>query len=500
MAKNGKGKKNNSNGGANNGGSSPKQNNNGGNNKGNNGGNKNRKGSNDGNGGNQEKGKVPEHLIDCRICNRKYHWESNCRENPLGIGKRNKESLDCRVCNGNHWEDQCRTLKGENGGNSNNNGGKGGSSNSGKCLAPNGEDISAHLPNGKFPSRPCSKFKVAAHWNIACEKDGFDPVKNPNPGGKKNDNEKMGVRFPDDESSGPIGSAYNEYHSDQDGMGDNPADTYKPLPDTRYGWENGLPFGGTQGQQGQSPKHSPQLPPVNFIPRQKQTQDDPNPKGTPYSPYNPNGQTNSHQPDYMPNSARRSYLTQPATANTEHPEHPDSDVDRAQWRSHNCGTCKELGHKTNDCATHLWLLPTKHPNWRPHSDLHHPSNAVYPRPNGYWKGNPMRVPSKNTYIWPHPQNTHQGRYWGENDVELGGVKDVWIDQDDSEGDRQLRWGMPPGGCGGVENGNLCQFDVDGDLVMVDILDLEWRRWQSKEKKLIKEQAKKPWWLGGPMDF
>ncbi|TGO18453.1 hypothetical protein BPAE_0383g00030 [Botrytis paeoniae] len=172
--------------------------------------------NNDRNEGNQNKGGVPQEFLECRICEGKYHWESDCRKNPAGEGKRGKDSPECRECGGNHWEDQCRTWKSRNGGNGNENNNKGNGqgdsssdSDSGECLAPTGEDITQFFPNGKFPNRPCRKCKESGHWNNACEKDGFHPVSNPNPGAPR----ARKVSFPDGRSRGQIDSAYNQYHS-----------------------------------------------------------------------------------------------------------------------------------------------------------------------------------------------------------------------------------------------------------------------------------------------
>ncbi|KAJ8061620.1 hypothetical protein OCU04_009427 [Sclerotinia nivalis] len=421
-------KNSNSNGGANGGFSHNNNNrfNKGGNNRG--------KGSNNngGNGGNQNKGKVPRDFSECRICDRKGHWESDCHNNPKGEGKRGKDLPDCRECGRNHWEDQCRTWKSKNGsGNNNNynnsnsnNNGQQGNANPGQCLAPTGEDISQFFADGKYPSRPCKLCRISGHWNNACEKEGFDAITNPNPGGKKNDNGK-GVNFADGQTSGHIDPAYNQYQS--------PAHTEQ-----------------IQSQQ---------IPPVNFgfgqQQQQQQTQYNP-PTHEPSYPHYPNNNEsiNSHSPDYLHPSHPAPYLTHPGGPNPDHPDHPDSSTYRARYRSTNCTTCNELGHKAPDCATYLWLLPRSHPSWRPHPDLHHPSNKQYPRPNSYWLGDPMKIPAKNTYIWPHPQNSHQGRTWGENDYEMGGVKDVWVEQDDREGERGFRWGMPPGGYGGEEHGGM----------------------------------------------
>ena len=82
-------------------------------------------------------------------------------------------------------------------------------------------------------------------------------------------------------------------------------------------------------------------------------------------------------------------------------------------------------------------------------------------------------------------------------MEIGGVRDVWIEQDDREGKGYV-WGTPPGGNGGEENGGMVQFDGQGDVVMVDISDFEMRRWRQKGRQV--EQKQKPWWQRGPMDF
>lgn len=114
-----------------------------------------------------------------------------------------------------------------------------------------------------------------------------------------------------------------------------------------------------------------------------------------------------------------------------------------------------------------------------------------------------RVPSANTWIHPPPNHTHQGRRWNENDWEDGGgysgtgaggeeynnnsnsnsngsgggFKDIWMAQDDREGENWYSWGLPPGGegFGGEESAGLVRFDSGGDVWMVDILDLEARR-------------------------
>lgn len=481
MGKN-KRKNSNSNGGTN---GSPRGNSNNNTNGGNNGGSKgNRDNNNRGNGGSggNNKGKVPQEFSECRICQRKGHWESDCRNNPAGEGKRTKDSPNCRECNGNHWEDQCRSWKsknngGGNGNNNNNNNGNGNgqqaNSNPGQCLAPNGEDISHFFADGKFPNRPCKKCKVSGHWNNACEKEGFNAVTNPNPGGKRNENGKgKEVSFPDGQTNGQIGAAYNQY---------------QPPP-------------GTQQQQ--------QIPLVNFgVSPQEQPQAQYNSAAPLYQPtdpryFNNRESINTHTPDYVYRDASPPYMVCPAEPNPDHPSHPDSSIYLAQYRSHTCATCQTPGHKTADCLTYPYLLPRTNVNWRPHPDLHHPSNSIYPRPSGYWKGDPTRIPSKNTYIWPHPQNSHQGRYWSENDYELQGSKDVWIDQDDREGESRSRWGMPPGGVGygGEEHGGMCRFDWEGDVFMEDILDLEWRRWASRRRREEERERRKPWWQGGEMEF
>ncbi|KAF7945351.1 hypothetical protein EAE96_010126 [Botrytis aclada] len=170
----------------------------------------------DGNEGHQIKGRVPQEFLECRICQREGHWESACRDNPAGAGKRGRDLPECRECGGNHWEDQCRTWKTKNGGkgnDGNNNKGNGRDSSSdsdaGDCRAPSGEDITQFFPSGKYPSRPCRKCKEPGHWNNACEREGFHPVGNPNPaeaGARK-------VSFPDGQRRGQIGSPYNQYHS-----------------------------------------------------------------------------------------------------------------------------------------------------------------------------------------------------------------------------------------------------------------------------------------------
>lgn len=79
------------------------------------------------------------------------------------------------------------------------------------------------------------------------------------------------------------------------------------------------------------------------------------------------------------------------------------------------------------------------------------------------------------------------------------MKDIWLGQDDLEGagdGRGLRWGAPPGGVGGGDQGGLCQFDGEGDVVMLDILDLEGRRGRQKRRREAEEERAKPWWMKG----
>ncbi|KAF7924442.1 uncharacterized protein EAE98_007493 [Botrytis deweyae] len=187
--------------------------------------------------GTHNKGRVPQEFLECRICEGKYHWESDCRKNPAGEGKRGRDSPECRECGGNHWEDQCRTWKSKNGGNgngsNNNNKGNGNGqgdsssssdSDSGECLAPTGEDITPFFPNGKYPNRPCRKCKESGHWNNACEKEGFHPITNPNPGAPH----ARKVAFPDGQSSGQIDSAYVQYHAPQETQGRTCSSTASP--------------------------------------------------------------------------------------------------------------------------------------------------------------------------------------------------------------------------------------------------------------------------------
>ncbi|TGO84613.1 hypothetical protein BPOR_0485g00010 [Botrytis porri] len=168
--------------------------------------------------GTQNKGRVPQEFLECRICEGKYHWESDCRKNPAGEGKRGRDSAECRECGGNHWEDQCRSWKSRNGGSENGNHKKGNTqgdstsssdSDAGKCSAPTGEDITQFFPNGKFPNRPCRKCKESGHWNNACEKEGFHPVSNPNPGAKGG----RRVSLQDEQGNGQVNSGYNQYQA-----------------------------------------------------------------------------------------------------------------------------------------------------------------------------------------------------------------------------------------------------------------------------------------------
>ncbi|KAM0181892.1 hypothetical protein ACHAPF_001416, partial [Botrytis cinerea] len=170
--------------------------------------------NNDTNGEQQNKGRVPQDFSECRICERKGHWESDCRKNPAGEGKRGRDLPGCRECGGDHWEDRCRNWKlklgGKKGNNNNNSNGNGNaqeetsdsnsrsSAHSAEFLAPSGEDITRFFPGAKYPNRPCRKCNRAGHWNNACEKDGFHPVANPNPMGARK------VRFLDGRSSGQI--------------------------------------------------------------------------------------------------------------------------------------------------------------------------------------------------------------------------------------------------------------------------------------------------------
>ncbi|TEY24610.1 hypothetical protein BOTCAL_1374g00020 [Botryotinia calthae] len=179
--------------------------------------------NNDANGEHKNKGRVPQNFSECRICERKGHWESDCRKNPAGEGKRGGDLQGCRECGGDHWEDRCRKWKLKTGGMGNDNNskykGKGqetsdsnstSTSHSTEFLAPSGEDISRFFPNGKYPNRPCRKCNQAGHWNNACEKDGFHPVGNPNPGAAAGARK---VGFLDGRSSGQIDEVFNLYRS-----------------------------------------------------------------------------------------------------------------------------------------------------------------------------------------------------------------------------------------------------------------------------------------------
>ncbi|APA13540.1 predicted protein [Sclerotinia sclerotiorum 1980 UF-70] len=462
----GKDKRKNSNSsGSANGRSSPPNNNN----KFNKGGNNKGKGNNNGgNGGNQNKGKVPQKFSECRICDKKGHWESDCRNNP-GEGKRGKDLPECRECGGNHWEDQCRTWKSKNNDGNNNNNGQQGNSSPVQCLAPTGEDISHFFADGKYPPRPCKTCHVAGHWNNACQKDGFHPVTNPNPSGKKNDNDNgKGVHFSDDQSSGQIDLSFNQYYSPPKSA---QYDTPQQVPPVTFGFQQQQ-----QQQQQMQAQYNTQANEQNTF------------------NYPINLSLNSHSPDYLHSTQPTPYQTYPSTPNPSHPDHPDASSYRARYRSTTCNICQTLGHRPNDCTAYLWLLPRNHPSWRPHIDPQHPSNQQTVHPNNYWLGNPMQIPSKSTYIWPHPQNSHQGRQWGENDYEvLDGGKDVWVEEDDREGVGRVRWGMPPGGCGGEEHGSLCRFDDEGDVLMVDILDLEVRRWKGRVQREERTRRAKNWW-------
>lgn len=70
---------------------------------------------------------------------------------------------------------------------------------------------------------------------------------------------------------------------------------------------------------------------------------------------------------------------------------------------------------------------------------------------------------------------------------------MWVEEDDREGVGRVRWGMPPGGCGGEEHGSLCRFDDEGDVLMVDILDLEVRRWKGRVQREERTRRAKNWW-------
>ncbi|KAA8564464.1 hypothetical protein EYC84_011397 [Monilinia fructicola] len=460
-----------------------------------------------GNGKNNDKppnkGRVPQEFVDCRICDGKFHWESDCRKNPLGVGKRNKDTPKCRACTGNHWEDQCRTWKSKNAGGNGNNNNNNNNNNSrpenptpGKLLAPTGEDITHFFPNGKFPRRPCSKCQVLGHWNDACEKDGFDPVTNPNPGARKDNGKGKGGSSPDEKASEEVDSPFNEDQSPPDTP--TPQQPQQPQQ-PRQPQQPQQPQGQHQGQQ---PQARQGIPPVNFGYTQKQTKYNPNYNYLPGDPRNPNLNTHGHRPEYLdPNASPFQRTASTGSLHPHHPSHPDSSYYRTTYRSQTCTFCQEPGHKSNDCKTFLWLLPRTNPHWRPHPDLQHPSNTLQPRPNGSWHGNPTTIPSANTYIWPHPRNTHQGIPWEENsyDFDGGGVKDIWLGQDDLEGagdGRGLRWGAPPGGVGGGDQGGLCQFDGEGDVVMLDILDLEGRRGRQKRRREAEEERAKPWWMKG----
>lgn len=445
--------------------------------------------------GTHNKGRVPQEFLECRICEGKYHWESDCRKNPAGEGKRGRDSPECRECGGNHWEDQCRTWKSKNGGNgngNNNNNNKGNGngqgdsssssdSDSGECLAPTGEDITPFFPNGKYPNRPCRKCKESGHWNNACEKEGFHPITNPNPGAPH----ARKVAFPDGQSSGQIDSAYAQYHAPQETQGRTCSSTASPSVNfghakQRFETDTDMEF------EYEDEYVDPRYSYSNYqTPNQNQNQN-------PHQNQTPNSTRETDTPDYLPHSSHpQPYLTHPATPNPEHPEHPDSRIYQARYRSSTCTLCHGRAHKSGDCITYRWLLPRTHSEWRAHSHLHHPSNTMYPRPHGYWKGDPMKIPSANTYIWPHPENVLQGRYWGENGWEEGGAREVWIGEDDREG--WGRWAMAPGGRGGEESGGMCRFDAQGDVGMVDILDWEVRRGRVRRER---EERERRGWNGG----
>ncbi|KAF7890483.1 hypothetical protein EAF00_008798 [Botryotinia globosa] len=427
--------------------------------------------------GNPNKGRVPQEFLECRICEGKFHWESDCRKNPAGEGKRGKNSPECRECGGNHWEDQCRTWKSKNGGNAKKDSNKGrgpGDSNSssssdsdaGECLAPTGEDITPFFPNGQYPSRPCRKCQESGHWNNACEKDGFHPISNPNPGAAR----ARKVGFQDGQSRGQVDSAYNQHLSP---------------PGTQVGtWSTSesppVNFGHAQQRSDTAMEYEYADPQYSYPQKQNQNQN----QNSIREHINPNTDT----PDYHPQPTHPApYLTHAETPNPDHPDHPDSCFYQARYRSSICTLCHASAHKSHDCLTYRWLLPRTHSEWRPHPNLQHPSNALYPRPNGYWKGDGMKIPSRNTYIWPHPENVQQGRYWGENEWEASG-KDVWIGEDDREGEGG-RWRMAPGGCGGEESGGMCRVDGLGDVAMVDILDWEVRRWRVRQAREMRERER-----------
>ncbi|RAL66514.1 hypothetical protein DID88_006204 [Monilinia fructigena] len=228
-------------------------------------------GGDKGNGKRQNKGKVPQEFADCRICDGKFHWESDCRKNATGVGKRTKDSPKCRECTGNHWEHQCRTWKSKNPGGNNN---RPETPNAGTFLAPTGEDITQFFPKGKFPRRPCSKCNVLGHWNDACEKEGFDPVTNPNPGAK---NEKLNdkrVHFQDDFNANqpPLGTQIQEQPQQPQGE-DQEQQSQEQQSEEQ--------------QQNQQPQARQKLPPVNFGYAQTQTQYHPNYNYLPEAPATP---------------------------------------------------------------------------------------------------------------------------------------------------------------------------------------------------------------------
>ncbi|QSZ32697.1 hypothetical protein DSL72_002276 [Monilinia vaccinii-corymbosi] len=419
------------------------------------------KGGNAGNnnGGGQNKGKVPRDFAECRICYGKFHWESDCRKNPAGVGKRRKDSPNCRECHANHWEDQCRTWKSKNWGvwngnhdhnhrnhhNSSDENGQGNSTTD-KCLAPTGEDITRFFPLGKFPTRPCKRCRTPGHWNDACEKEGFDPVINPNPGAKKKDHGKWGVAyFPDGNPAFNQDSSHS--HSGTPYLS---PPSYSSLPGTPYSSPPNPQHPAIANISPAAPKPTNLKPNYTFHPTD------------PRNPFLPNNNTENESPDYIhpyrypPSSTSESYSR----------SRPDSPAHRAQHRSH-------LRHG-----------PTHAPGWNG---------------NWNWNGDPSRTPAPNRYVWPHPRNVHRGVVWGENmyegeedQVEAVGAKEIWIKQYDREGGdcRRLRWGVAPGGVGGEEYGGMCRFDGQGDVVMVDIRDLEVRRRRRREREREREKF---WW-------
>ncbi|PQE24155.1 hypothetical protein CJF31_00002374 [Rutstroemia sp. NJR-2017a BVV2] len=416
--------------------------------------NKKGNGNSNGNNGNNNarpqnpKGKPPH---ECRICNRTGHWESDCRQKDS-----NARPDRCRICGkGKHWEDECRSRNGSNGGQAggNNNQERG---KAGECRAPNGEDISHFFPNNKFPNRECKTCNVSGHWNGACEKPGFHPVSNPNPGQKQNGkgNAPQGGNGRDqDQGQGQGGytgqNSYNSMYDDDSEIYDAPPtpsfspSAYQPQPSFR-------PLPSFPTPQFSSPNPSWQTPPpTNRTP--------------------------------LPTSFSRT--TRPPPCDPFDPSHPDSPLYAAAHRDNICSSCFVLGHQTLDCRRWPWLLPRHDPSYAPHPHPYHPSHTRVLRTH---RPSPAPFhPNTITYPQPEPYMYHQGRPWHEDHSDWeerfgAGNKDIWVGvgNDDKEGRRYVKRDAP-GGCGGAETGGVCSFDEGGDVVMRDILD--WERGRSAGK-------------------